>query len=172
MWQELSGMHWPMKHVPKGLKPYFNMNKLTEQNITIQGRWHIFKTASKIRKIPITCIGRLWLTDYKQRAGTGHTPNPEDRYNKKSTIIVSQLPVDKWAQVISDPTIGDAIVDRIIYNAHRIELKGTSMRENQSKWACWRAFPRSPYGLPRQGSSAELSPLKQRCNESQIIYLC
>jgi DNA replication protein DnaC len=53
----------------------------------------------------------------------------EDRYSKKSTIIVSQLPVEKWAQVISDATIGDDIVDRIIYNAHRIELKGSPMRE-------------------------------------------
>ena len=41
--------------------------------------------------------------------------------------------MDKWAQVISDPTIGDAIVDRIIYNAHRIELKGTSMREKSKQ---------------------------------------
>ena len=72
----------------KGIKAmYFNMNKLTEQILLSKGRWHIFKTASKIRKIPITCIGRLWLTDYKQRAGTGHTQIPEDRYNKNQPSL-------------------------------------------------------------------------------------
>jgi len=46
----------------------------------------------------------------------------EDRYKKKSTIIASQLPIDKWYEYIGDPTLADAIMDRLIYNAHKIEL--------------------------------------------------
>ncbi len=57
----------------------------------------------------------------------------EDRYKKKSTIIASQLPIDKWYEYIGDPTLADAIMDRLLYNAHKIELKGPSMRELGAK---------------------------------------
>ena len=52
----------------------------------------------------------------------------EDRYDSGSLLITSQLPVAQWHDVIGDPTLGDAILDRIIHNAHRIELKGDSLR--------------------------------------------
>ena len=53
----------------------------------------------------------------------------EDRYGKKSTIVTSQLPVTSWHEAIGDPTLADAILDRIVHNAHKIELKGESMRK-------------------------------------------
>lgn len=52
----------------------------------------------------------------------------EDRYGKRSTIITSQLPVAKWYEYINDPTLADAILDRLTARAHRIELKGESWR--------------------------------------------
>ncbi len=52
----------------------------------------------------------------------------EDRHGRKSTIITSQLPVLKWHEAIGDETIADAILDRIVHTAHRIELKGGSLR--------------------------------------------
>ncbi|MEN8264933.1 MAG: IS21-like element helper ATPase IstB [Nitrospirota bacterium] len=52
----------------------------------------------------------------------------EDRYNVRSTIISSQIPVDKWHDLIGEPTIADAICDRLIHNAHKIKLSGKSMR--------------------------------------------
>ena len=57
----------------------------------------------------------------------------EDRYNISSLIISSQIPVAKWHDVIEDPTIADAICDRIIHNAHTIKLTGESMRKKYSK---------------------------------------
>jgi len=54
----------------------------------------------------------------------------EDRYGKKSTIVTSQLPVTSWHEAIGDPTLADAILDRIVHNAHKIELKGESMRKH------------------------------------------
>jgi len=54
----------------------------------------------------------------------------EDRHNKYATIITSQLPVSLWHQYINDHTIADAILDRIIHQAHRIDLKGESLRKN------------------------------------------
>jgi DNA replication protein DnaC len=55
----------------------------------------------------------------------------EDRYGLKSTIITSQLPVTAWHEAIGDPTLADAILDRIVHNAHKIEMKGESMRKNR-----------------------------------------
>jgi DNA replication protein DnaC len=57
----------------------------------------------------------------------------EDRYGKKSFMITSQLPVSKWHEYINDPTLADAILDRLTANAHRIELKGESMRRKKIK---------------------------------------
>jgi DNA replication protein DnaC len=56
----------------------------------------------------------------------------EDRYNLKSTIVAAQIPADKWHETIADPTLADAILDRLIHNSHRIELKGESMRKGKS----------------------------------------
>jgi DNA replication protein DnaC len=55
----------------------------------------------------------------------------EDRYGFKSTIITSQLPVTAWHEAIGDPTLADAILDRIVHNAHKIEMKGESMRKTK-----------------------------------------
>jgi DNA replication protein DnaC len=53
----------------------------------------------------------------------------EDRYDVRSILITSQLPIERWYEVIGDPTLADAILDRIVHNAYRIELKGESMRK-------------------------------------------
>jgi DNA replication protein DnaC len=56
----------------------------------------------------------------------------EDRHGKRSTIFTSQVPVNKWHDVIGEQTIADAILDRVIHDAHRLELKGESMRKKRS----------------------------------------
>ena len=53
----------------------------------------------------------------------------EDRHGRASLLVTSQLPVAQWHQVIGEPTIGDAICDRIVHTAHRLELKGESVRK-------------------------------------------
>jgi DNA replication protein DnaC len=55
----------------------------------------------------------------------------EDHHGQKSTIICSHLPVDAWYDIIDEPTIADAILDRILGSAHRVELKGKSLRKTQ-----------------------------------------
>jgi DNA replication protein DnaC len=54
----------------------------------------------------------------------------EDRYNARSLIITSQVPVDNWYEIVGDPTLADAILDRVVHNAHRIDLKGESRRKS------------------------------------------
>jgi hypothetical protein len=52
----------------------------------------------------------------------------EERYGRRSTLITSQLPVASWHEVIGDPTYADAILDRLVHNAHRLNLEGDSLR--------------------------------------------
>jgi DNA replication protein DnaC len=53
----------------------------------------------------------------------------EERYQCRSTILTSQLPISRWHEQIGDPTLADGILDRLVHNAHRIEMKGDSMRK-------------------------------------------
>jgi DNA replication protein DnaC len=57
----------------------------------------------------------------------------EDRYQVRSTILTSQLPVSRCHKQIVDPTLADGILDRLVHNAHRIEMRGDSMRKNRPK---------------------------------------
>jgi DNA replication protein DnaC len=56
----------------------------------------------------------------------------EDRYGRGATLITSQIPVDKWHQLIGQPTLADAILDRLIHNAHRLQLSGDSLRKHRA----------------------------------------
>lgn len=53
----------------------------------------------------------------------------EDRYHNSSTIVISQLPVKEWYNMIGNATVADALMDRLVHNSHRIELGGESMRK-------------------------------------------
>lgn len=53
----------------------------------------------------------------------------DDRHNRKSTLVTSQLPVEQWHDYIGEPTLADAILDRLVHNAYRLTLKGESMRK-------------------------------------------
>ena len=55
----------------------------------------------------------------------------DDRYQTRSTVLTSQVPVIDWHVQIGDPTAADSILDRLVHNAHRIELTGESMRKNR-----------------------------------------
>ena len=57
----------------------------------------------------------------------------EERHGRSSTIATSQLPIEKWHDAIGDPTLADAILDRLVHNAYKINLRGESMRKQQSK---------------------------------------
>lgn len=57
----------------------------------------------------------------------------DDRYRASATVVTSQLPIEHWHEWIGDPTLADAILDRLVHNAHRIELTGASIREELAK---------------------------------------
>jgi DNA replication protein DnaC len=83
---------------------------------------------SKTRLLVLDDLGLTSLNDTERR---DLLEVIEDRHGATSTLITSQLPIENWHDHIGDPTIADAILDRIIHSAHRIQLKGGSMRKKQ-----------------------------------------
>jgi DNA replication protein DnaC len=88
----------------------------------------LMKRLSKTHLLAIDDLGLAPLTDTERR---DLLEVIEDRNGSSSTLITSQLPIDHWHDHIGDPTIADAILDRLIHNGHRIQLKGGSMRKKQ-----------------------------------------
>lgn len=87
---------------------------------------------AKTRVLVIDDLGLAPLADVQRR---DLLEVIEDRQGLTSTIVASQLPIENWHENIGDPTIADAILDRLVHNAHRINLKGTSMRKKRAKVA-------------------------------------
>jgi DNA replication protein DnaC len=88
----------------------------------------LIKKLSKTHLLVLDDLGLAPLTDTERR---DLLEVIEDRHGNTSTLITSQLPIENWHDHIGDPTIADAILDRLIHNAHRIQLKGGSMRKKQ-----------------------------------------
>jgi DNA replication protein DnaC len=88
----------------------------------------LMKRLAKTHLIVIDDLGLAPLSDTERR---DLLEVIEDRNGSGSTLITSQLPIENWHDHIGDPTIADAILDRLIHNAHRIQLKGDSMRKKQ-----------------------------------------
>jgi len=112
---------------------YFNTQKLFTKLKTSKADDTYTREINKIEKQDL-----LILDDFGLRALDSTNRHIlmeiiEDRHGKKATIIASQLPTEAWHQVIGEQTIADAILDRIVHSAHRINLKGESMRKKLRK---------------------------------------
>ena len=83
----------------------------------------------KIKKQALLIINDFALQPLDARARLALLEMLEDRHGRASTLMVSQLPVSSWHEVIGEPTIADAICDRIVHGAHRINLEGDSVRK-------------------------------------------
>ena len=108
---------------------YFNMNRFTEQIALAQTEGSTIKWLDRLRKAKLIILDDFGLQAITHSVKLLLLQILEDRYEKASIIICSQLPVSKWHQYFDEPTIADAILDRIIPKAHRIELKGNSLRQ-------------------------------------------
>ena len=108
---------------------YFNMNRFTEQISLAKTDGTLIKWMDRIRKAQLIIFDDFGLQPITQSVKLILLQILEDRYEKSSTLICSQLPVGKWHAYFDEPTIADAILDRIIPKAHRVELKGKSLRK-------------------------------------------
>ena len=112
---------------------YYNMGKLFSwlKMSKADGSYH--RQLRKIERQDLLILDDLGLQPFDHAARMALLEIIEDRHGRKSTMITSQLPVNTWHEVIGEPTIADAILDRITHTAHRIELKGESMRKKRTK---------------------------------------
>lgn len=92
----------------------------------------LFKTLTRVDLLILDDFG-LQVLDAQARQDLLEIV--EERYGRRSTLITSQPPVDKWHDLIGDPTYADAILDRLVHNAHRIGLSGDSIRKIRARTA-------------------------------------
>jgi DNA replication protein DnaC len=88
------------------------------------------KYMDKIAKSSLLIIDDFGLSNLDKSQALDLMEIIEDRHSKKSIIIASQIPISTWYDIIPDSTIADAILDRIVHTATRIDLKGDSLRKN------------------------------------------
>ena len=89
------------------------------------------KELAKIEKQDLLIIDDFGIQPLDAQSRASLMEIIEDRHAKASTLLTSQLPVNKWHEAIGEQTIADAILDRIVHDAHRLELKGESMRKKR-----------------------------------------
>lgn len=87
------------------------------------------KEIARLEKQQLLILDDFGLQPFDPQSRAALMEIIEDRHGKSSMIITSQLPVNTWHDVIGEKTVADAILDRIIYDAHRLELQGESLRK-------------------------------------------
>jgi DNA replication protein DnaC len=90
------------------------------------------KEITKIEKQDLLIIDDFGIQPLDQQSRTILMEIIEDRHGKKSTLLTSQVPINQWHEVIGEQTIADAILDRIVHDAQRLQLKGESMRKKRT----------------------------------------
>lgn len=110
---------------------YFSANQLFDQIklAKLEGTYHKF--ISRLKTVKLLIIEDFGLIPLDELARQALMEIVEFKYENASMIFTSQIPVKKWHELIGEPTIADAIMDRIIHSSHRINLKGGSLRKNK-----------------------------------------
>ena len=108
---------------------YYNTQKFMLRIKMARLEGTILRFFDKIAKISLFILDDFGLTHLEQQQQFDLLEIMEDRHGKKSTIIASQLPIASWYDFISEATIADAFLDRLIHTSYRIELKGESLRK-------------------------------------------
>jgi len=108
---------------------YFNLQKLLVRTKMSRLEGTIYKLMENISKTNLLILDDFGLTHLEGQQQLDLMEIIEDRHGKTSTVIASQLPVASWFDVISEATIADAILDRLIHSSYRIELRGESLRK-------------------------------------------
>ena len=111
---------------------YFRLPRLADQLVVAgaqQKKSAFFKGLARIELLVLDDFGIAPLSEEFRR---DLLEIIDDRFDKSSTLITSQLPIADWHRAIADPTLADAILDRLVHNAHRLELQGESMRKKKA----------------------------------------
>jgi DNA replication protein DnaC len=112
---------------------YLRLPRLFEELRLTHGDGRFSKLMSGFAKTDLIILDDWGLAPFSAEQRRDLLELLDDRHGNRSTVVTSQVPVEHWHEVIGDPTLGDAILDRLVHNAHRINLKGESMRKRYSK---------------------------------------
>ena len=111
---------------------YYSMNRFIEALAIARLDGTYIRWLNMVAKTPLLIIDVFGLQPLSPDMRLSLLQILEDRFAKGSTILTSQLPVNKWYEYINEPTLADAICDRLTANAHKIELKGESLRKKKN----------------------------------------
>lgn len=112
---------------------YFRVSRLLEEMTISHGDGSYSKRLKQLAKVNLLILDDWGLEPLSQSQRNDLLEIMDDRHNQSSTIVTSQLPVSKWHDSIGDATLADAILDRLTHNAHRVKLKGESLRKTRAK---------------------------------------
>jgi len=112
---------------------YFRLPRLLQQLDIAKGDGRYGKLLKNFAKTNLLVIDDWGLKKLIKEQSHDLLEIFEDRHRLRSVLITSQLPVDHWHEIIGNPTLADAILDRLVHNSYRINLKGESMRKKKSK---------------------------------------
>jgi DNA replication protein DnaC len=110
---------------------YFNIAKILGRLKMQKADGSYLKEMAKIERQDLVILDDFGLQPIDSQSRMIFLEMMEDRYDIRSTIVTSQLPVNAWHEVINEKTIADAIMDRLVHSSHRIDLRGESMRKKR-----------------------------------------
>jgi len=108
---------------------YYRISRLLDELTLARGDGSYPKLIQRLARTWLLILDDWGLATLSGQARHDLLEILDDRYARRGTILASQVPVEHWHDLVGDPTFGDAILDRLLNNAHRITLKGTSMRK-------------------------------------------
>ena len=112
---------------------YYRMPRLFQELAIARGDGRYLKLLAGFAKTDLFILDDWGLSHLTPEQRHDLLEIVEDRYDRRSLLVAGQLPVAHWHEVIGDPTLADAILDRFIHNAYKIDLKGDSMRKKKGK---------------------------------------
>ena len=112
---------------------YVRLTRLLRELSIAKGDGQYAKLLANLAKVDVLILDDWGLMKLNAENRRDLLEVLEDRHGRRSTIATSQLPMDQWHDVIGDATLADAILDRLVHNAYKINLRGESMRKTQSK---------------------------------------
>lgn len=119
----------------------FRLPRLSEELARYSAQHKRSTFLKQLAKAELLLIDDFGLTPLGDQTKRDLLEILDDRYDRKSTIITSQLPLDQWHTYLDEPTLADAILDRVVHNGYRLNLKGGSMRKHKAAKVTETAHP-------------------------------
>jgi len=114
---------------------YRRMPRLLQELVVARADGSYSKLLARLAKMDLLIVDDWGTAPMNEQERRDILEVFEDRHGNRSTVLATQLPIDKWHSYIGDPTIADAILDRLVHNAHHINLSGGSMRKAKANLA-------------------------------------